>query len=171
MTSAAERRQQVLERARHRRRRQTADRDQAELRRALVIGGTVGLASGVVLGQLLWVDALAGPAVAAVLGLALGVAGGAGLVYSRELAGERAREAEAARQRAEERARQREEARRERRSPPAAAKPPVPVEVGEADDDDFLVPPGFYPDPGGGKASRWWDGTRWTGKVRAPTAA
>jgi Protein of unknown function (DUF2510) len=165
MTSAAERRQQVLERARHRRRRLAAERDQAELRRALVVGGTIGVAIGVVLGQLLWDNAMAGPSIAAVVGLALGVGAGAGVIYSRELADERAREAEAVRQREAERARRREEVRKTRRSPP----PKVATKA--VDDDDFLIPPGFYPDPQGGKAARWWDGTEWTAKVRAPTAA
>jgi hypothetical protein len=173
MTSAAERRK-VLERARYRRRVQAADRDQQQLRRALFVGGTIGLATGVVLGQLLWVDALAGPAIAAVLGLALGVLAAAGLLYSREVAEERAREAAAARQRAEERARRRDEARRDRQLPEPAAERPGEVEPpapAPDEDDDFLVPPGFYPDPRGDERQRWWDGAEWTGKVRAPTAA
>ncbi len=34
-------------------------------------------------------------------------------------------------------------------------------------DDDFLVPPGFYPDPAGGRRDRWWDGQKWTEKRAA----
>jgi hypothetical protein len=34
----------------------------------------------------------------------------------------------------------------------------------------MLPPAGWYRDPGGGPAHRWWDGSRWTGHVLAPPA-
>jgi len=74
---------------------------------------------------------------------------------------QRAREREEARAREEERARRREEARRERREKPLRP-PPVVMQS----DSDFLVPPGFYPDPRGGDARRWWDGEHWTEKLQ-----
>jgi len=163
VTGAAQRRQEVLERARWRRQRRAAERDREPVRRAMIVGGTVGIVVGVVLGQLLWLHELAGPAIAAVLGLGLGVAAGAGVVLGREQAVRRARAREKARAREEERARRREEERRERRSkrtvPPAVA---VATARAEQPDGDFIVPPGFYPDPRGGKGRRWWDGEHWT---------
>jgi hypothetical protein len=161
VTGAAQRRQEVLERARYRRRRRAAEREQEPLRRAMAIGGTIGIACGVVFGQLVWVTALAGPAIAAVLGLGLGVGAGAGVVLERERAVQRAREREEARAREEERARLREEARRERRE-----KRPKPAPIVMEAEGDFLVPPGFYPDPRGGDARRWWDGEHWTEKLQ-----
>jgi hypothetical protein len=162
VTGAAQRRQEVLERARWRRRRQAAERDREPLRRAMIVGGTVGIVVGGVLGQLLWLHDLAGPAIAAVLGLGLGVAVGARAVLEREHAVQRAQAREQARAHGEERARRREELRRERREKRAAA-PVVPVAAAaEQADGDFIVPPGFYPDPRGGKGRRWWDGERWT---------
>jgi len=167
VTGAAQRRQQVLERARWRRRRQAADRDREPLRRAMIVGGTVGIVVGVVLGQLLWVHELAGPAIAAVLGLAVGVGAGAGVILEREHAVQRAQAREEARAREEERARRRDEARRERREKRTAA-PAVAVATAAAEqaDGDFVVPPGFYPDPRGGKGRRWWDGEHWTEKLQ-----
>ena len=197
MTGAAQRRQEVLERARCRRRRRAAERDREPLRRAMVVGGTVGIVVGAVLGQLLWLHELAGPAIAAVLGLGLGVAVGAGVVLEREHAVRRAqarkehavrraqarsehavRRAQArkeARAHEEDRARRREEARRQRREEARrerderrAAAPAVAVATAgrEQADGDFIVPPGFYPDPRGGKGRRWWDGEHWTEKLQ-----
>lgn len=177
MTTAAERRQQVLERAWDRRRRLAAERDQQPLRRALFLGGAIGLAVGVVLGQLLWVKDLAGPSIAAVIGCAIGAGVGAARILERAHAAERAH----AHKREEERARRREEARRERRARKAVKAPrllaaPAPVvqpasepeaAVPAPPDDDFLVPPGFYPDPAGGQRDRWWDGQKWTEKRAA----
>jgi Protein of unknown function (DUF2510) len=31
-----------------------------------------------------------------------------------------------------------------------------------------MPPPGWYPDPGGGRGLRWWDGARWTAHVAVP---
>ena len=99
MTTAAERRQQVLERAWDRRRRLAAERDQQPLRRALFLGGAIGLAVGVVLGQLLWVKDLAGPSIAAVIGCAIGAGVGAAMILERAHAAERARARAEARER------------------------------------------------------------------------
>jgi hypothetical protein len=61
-------------------------------------------------------------------------------------------------------------------APLLAAKPePVATPVSEpasepettVDGDEFLVPPGFYPDPDGGARRRWWDGAKWTARRAA----
>jgi hypothetical protein len=175
VTGAAQRRQEVLERARWRRRRRAAERDREPLRRAMVVGGTVGIVVGAALGPLLWLHELAGPAIAAVLGLGLGVAVGAGMVLEREHAVRRAQAREKARAREEERARRREGARRQRREEARrerderrAAPPAIAVATAgpEQADGEFIVPPGFYPDPRGGKGRRWWDGEHWTEKLQ-----
>jgi hypothetical protein len=167
VTGAAQRRQEVLERARWRRRRQAEERNREPLRRAMIVGGTVGLVVGGVLGQLVWLHDLAGPAIAAVVGLGLGVAVGAGVVLEREHTVQRAQAREEARADEEERARRRVQARRERREKRAAA-PAVPAATARAAqaDGDFIVPPGFYPDPRGGKGRRWWNGEHWTEKLQ-----
>jgi hypothetical protein len=174
MTTAAERRQEVLDRAWDRRRRQAAEREQQPLRKALCVGGTIGVVVGLVLGQLFFVSELAGPAISAVLGLALGVLGGAGFVYQREWAAEQEVRRADAQARAEERVRRREEARRERREKKdgkrlgaAAVVEAAAIEADELDDDEFIVPPGFYPDPGGGSKHRYWDGASWTDELAA----
>ena len=167
MSGAAQRRQEVLDRARWHRRRQAAERSREPLRRAMVVGGTVGIVVGVVLGQLLWLHELAGPAIAAVLGLFLGVAVGAGVVLEREHAVQRALASAKARAHEEERWRRREEGRREPRPQRAAAPAGAIVAAGaEQADGDFIVPPGFYPDPRGGSGRRWWDGAHWTEKLQ-----
>jgi hypothetical protein len=169
VTGAAQRRQEALERARWRRRRRAEERDREPLRRAMILGGAVGIVVGGVLGQLLWLHELAGPAIAAVLGLGLGVAVGAGVVLEREHAVQRALARAEARAHEEERARRRVQARRERREKRAAA-PAVAVVAAtaraEQADGEFIVPPGFYPDPRGGKGRRWWDGEHWTEKLQ-----
>jgi hypothetical protein len=173
MTTAAERRQEVLERAWERRRRQTADRDQQYMRKALIVGGTAGIVAGALLGQFFFVTDLAGPSIAAVIGLCLGVLAGAGFVYQREWAAEQETRREEARAKAEERARRREEARRERREKKLvaatahASDAQRPTPDTREDDDEFIVPPGFYPDPGGGAKHRYWDGASWTDKLAA----
>ena len=174
MTGAAQRRQEVLDRARWRRRRQAAEREREPVRRAMTVGGTVGIVVGVVLGVLLWGHELAGPAIAAVVGLGLGVGAGAGVMHGREYAVQRSRAREKTRAREEERARRRDEARRERgdearreRHEKRAAAPVVAIAaVAEKADGEFIVPPGFYPDPRGGKGRRWWDGEHWTEKLQ-----
>jgi hypothetical protein len=95
-----------------------------------------------VVGQLLWLHELAGPAIAAVLGLGLGVAAGAALVLGREHAVQRAQARAAA---------------------PAIAIAAAGAEQAEG---DFIVPPGFYPDPRSGNGRRWWDGEHWTEKLQ-----
>jgi hypothetical protein len=182
-TTAAERRRRVLEHARDRRRRQAAERKQEAMRRATFLGGAIGLVAGVVLGQLLWDGALAGPSIAAVIGLAAGACAGAAVMLGREQAEQRVQDCAEARAREEERARRRDEARRERKARPAVAAPKLVAERAPvitpgcepavadpepaAADEDFLVPPGFYPDPDGGERARWWDGSKWTARGAA----
>jgi len=43
---------------------------------------------------------------------------------------------------------------------PPAPLPPAPVAPG-------APPPGWHPDPYGSPGLRWWDGTAWTGHLRA----
>jgi hypothetical protein len=78
-----------------------------------------------------------------------------------------------ARAREEERARRREEAWRERRERGVVSREPLPAThartrtdapASPGGDDEFLVPPGFYPDPDDGERRRWWDGVKWTAK-------
>jgi hypothetical protein len=45
-----------------------------------------------------------------------------------------------------------------------AAEPAVEEDA----DDDSLVPPGWYPDPGGLKSRRYWDGSTWTKHLWSP---
>ncbi|HEX3318095.1 MAG TPA: hypothetical protein VHR88_08755, partial [Solirubrobacteraceae bacterium] len=128
-TTAAERRRRVLEHARDRRRRQAAERKQEAMRRATFLGGAIGLVAGVVLGQLLWDGALAGPSIAAVIGLAAGACAGAAVMLGREQAEQRVQDCAEARAREEERARRRDEARRERKARPAVAAPKLVASV------------------------------------------
>ena len=161
MTTAAQRRREVLERARERRGRLAAEREQQPLRRAMFLGGAIGLGVGIVLGALFWDTDRAGPSIVAVAAVVIGTAVGAALGLEHEHAGERRKAREEARTRDEERARHREEAQRERRARKIAAAP------SPRGDDDFLVPPGFYPDPDGSDRRRWWDGVKWTSKRAA----
>jgi hypothetical protein len=151
LTTAAERRRTVLTHARDRRRLKAAEREGEATRRAAFLGGAIGLVVGVALGQLFWGSALAGPSIAAVIGLAVGAC--VGVLLAGERPQRRERPAVAA-------------------PKPRAERAPVATPVREAPraaagDDDFLVPPGFYPDPAGGARSRWWDGARWTAKRAA----
>jgi hypothetical protein len=173
MSTAAQRRQEVLQRAWDRRRRLAAEREQQPLRTAMFVGGAVGLVVGVVLGQAFWVMDLAGPSIAAVVGVALGAATGAAVILARAHAVARAHAREVARAREEERARRREEARRERRERGVVSREPLPAThartrtdapASGGRGDEFLVPPGFYPDPDDDERRRWWDGVKWTAK-------
>jgi hypothetical protein len=47
-------------------------------------------------------------------------------------------------------------------APHARTRTDAPASAGG--DDEFLVPPGFYPDPDDGERRRWWDGVKWTAK-------
>jgi uncharacterized protein DUF2510 len=161
VTTAAQRRREVLERARDRRRRLAAAREQQPLRRAMFLGGAIGLGVGVVLGALLWDTDRAGPSIVTVVAVVIGTAVGAALGLEHVHAGERRKARAAARLRDEERARRREEAQRERRARRVVAAPSLRTA------DDFLVPPGFYPDPDGSDRRRWWDGVKWTSKRAA----
>jgi hypothetical protein len=156
VTTAAQRRREVLERARDRR-RLAAERGQQPLRRAMFLGGAIGLGVGVVLGALFWDTDRAGPSIVTVLAVVIGTAVGAAAGFEHAHAGERKK----ARLRDEERARHRDQAQREWRARKVVAAP------SPRGDDDFLVPPGFYPDPDGSDRRRWWDGVKWTSKRAA----
>jgi Protein of unknown function (DUF2510) len=161
VTTDGQRRREVLERARDRRRRLAAEREQQPLRRAMFLGGAIGLGVGVVLGALFWDTDRAGPSIVAVLAVVIGTAVGAALGLQHAHAGERKKARQEARLRDEERARRRDQAQRERRARKVVAAPSL------RGDDDFLVPPGFYPDPDGSDRRRWWDGVKWTSKRAA----
>ena len=177
MTTAAEHRREVLERTRDRRRRLAAEREQQPLRRAMFLGGAVGLGIGVLLGALFWDTDRAGPSIVTVVAVVIGTAVGALLGPHHAHAGERKKAREEARGRDEERARRRDEAQRERRArkvvaapslraepEPKGKDPPSTPPPQTSQNDDFLVPPGFYPDPDGSGRRRWWDGVKWTAK-------
>jgi Protein of unknown function (DUF2510) len=161
VTTAAQRRRDVLERARDRRRRLAAAREQQPLRRAMFLGGAIGLGVGVVLG------ALSGTRIGPVPRSSRSSPSSSerpsalGWALEHAHAGERRKAREEARARDEERARRRAEAQRERRARRVVAAPSL------RGDDDFLVPPGFYPDPDGSDRRRWWDGVKWTSKRAA----
>jgi hypothetical protein len=161
VTTAAQRRREVLERARNRRRRLAAEREQQPLRRAMFLGGAIGLGLGVVLGALFWDTDRAGPSIVTVVAVIIGTAVGSALGLEHAHAGERSKARAQARLRDEERARRRAETQRERRAREVVAAPSL------RGDDDFLVPPGFYPDPDGSDRRRWWDGVKWTSRRAA----
>jgi len=161
VTTEAQRRREVLERARNRRRRLAAEREQQPLRRAMFLGGAIGLGVGVVLGALFWETDRAGPSIVTVVAVVIGTAVGSALGLEHAHAGERRKARAQARLRDEERARRRAETQRERRAREVVAAPSLPG------DDDFLVPPGFYPDPDGSDRRRWWDGVKWTSRRAA----
>ena len=180
MTTAAQRRREVLERARERRRHVAAEREQQPLRRAMFLGGAMGLGVGIVLGALFWDADRAGPSIVTVVAVVIGTAVGAALGLEHEHAGERRKAREEARTRDEARARRREEAQRELRArkvvaapslraepEPKGKDPPSTPPPQTSQNDDFLVPPGFYPDPDGSDRRRWWDGVKWTSKRAA----
>ena len=66
---------------------------------------------------------------------------------------------------------------RRRRSPPvrrsraaaapARSEPAVRAPSGDSvlPDDEWIVPPGWYPDPSGLQPARYWDGAAWTEQV------
>jgi hypothetical protein len=161
VTTAAQRRRDVLERARDRRRRLAAAREQQPLRRAMFLGGAMGLGVGIVLGALFWDADRAGPSIVTVVAVVIGTAVGAALGLEHVHAGERRKAREEAPTRDEARARRREEAQGELRARKVVAAP------SPRGDDDFLIPPGFYPDPDGSDRRRWWDGVKWTSKRAA----
>jgi uncharacterized protein DUF2510 len=170
-TTAAQRRRRALEHARDRRRRKAVERKQETLRRATFLGGAIGLIAGVLIGVLLRDTSPAGPSVTAVIGLVAGAFAGAAMMLGREQAEERVRARAKARARERERGRGREQSMRERKARETAApiRPaePKPVARRAGADDDFLVPPGFYPDPDGSERQRWWDGAKWTARRAA----
>ncbi len=60
--------------------------------------------------------------------------------------------------------------RRSRAAPaPALARSRTAVQAPSGDtvlpDDEWIVPPGWYPDPRGIQVARYWDGTAWTEQV------
>jgi hypothetical protein len=144
----AEQRREVLERARLRRRRRSEERAQEPLRRAMLVGGAIGLIVGALVGAALWADAFLAPTVCSLGGLALGIALGASPVLYRAHMAERRRQGGAT-------------------EPVVASVSPTPDPLAAGGDpDEYLVPPGYYPDPRGGSGRRFWNGLAWTAEVR-----
>lgn len=116
------------------------------LARRVLLGGIAGFSVGALVGFAVAASQLGVPAVMSLVGLVSGVAAGA-LVSLRRPA--RREEPEPARH----------------RSRAGAAAPDAQTGAPAGRDQEWVVPPGWYPDPGGSDAGRYWDGEDWTERL------
>jgi hypothetical protein len=122
----------------------------------LVFSAATGLLAGTVIGFATAPDRIGVPPLLGAIGLLLGL----GVAASTRISVPRGRPAVP-------RSRLSAAAAPSTRSEIEVAAPGEPVEA----DDEWMVPPGWYPDPRGIQPTRYWDGAAWTDEIaEAPTS-